>query len=450
MSAATEIAQVELAAIVGAARVVADPAACAAFAVDGQAPQYVVYPTSPDEVAAVLRCAAARDLAVIPCRNATKLGVGNPPRRYDVALSLKDLNRVWHYEPADLTITAEPGMKLGDFQHFVARDGLWLPLDPPGGARASLGGIVATNAAGPLRLAYGAPRDIVLGMKIATTEGKIVKTGGRVVKNVTGYDVGKLLIGSYGTLGVIVEISFKLFPLPPQRATFVIAAGTLGVARDLRQRILQSPLSPARMVLLDRCAAQQAGATAAEHTWTGPEIWLEVMGSARLIERCRRELGELAGPAGAYARGVDAASAENVWARATNFHPWVADAARSAVIVKATMPDSALEELVSRAEQEAEAESAEIAVFAQLGVGIVHLCILTQLGAPALLGLIQRLRASAEGLGGALIVEHCPPEIKQHIDVWGEAGDSLELMKKLKAVWDPQGILAPGRFLGRL
>ena len=450
MSPATEIAQAELAAIVGAARVVADPAACAAFAVDGQAPQCVVYPTSPGEVAAVLRCASARDLAVIPCRNATKLGVGNPPRRYDVALSLKDLNRVWHYEPADLTITVEPGMKLGDFQHFVARDGLWLPLDPPGGARATLGGIVATNAAGPLRLSFGAPRDIVLGMKIATTEGKVVKTGGRVVKNVAGYDVGKLLIGSYGTLGVIVEISLKLFPLPAERATLVIAAGTLGVARDLRQRILQSPLSPARMVLLDRRAAQQATASVAERTSMGPEIWLEVAGSARLIERCRRELGELTGPAGTNAQGVDAASAEEVWARATDLHAWAADAAPSAVILKATLPDSALEEFVSRAEQEADAESAEIAAFAQLGVGIVHLCILSELGVPTLLGLIQRLRAAAEALGGVLIVERCPPAIKKQIDVWGGAGDSLELMKKVKAVWDPKGILSPGRYVGRL
>ena len=450
MSPATAIAQTELATIVGAARVVTDSATCAAFVVDGQTPQFVVYPTSSDEVAAVLHCASARDLAVIPCRNATKLGVGNPPRRYDLALSLKDLNRVWHYEPADLTITVEPGMKLGDFQHFVARDGLWLPLDPPGGARATLGGTVATNAAGPLRLSFGAPRDIVLGMKIATTEGKVIKTGGRVVKNVAGYDVGKLLIGSHGTLGVIVEISLKLFPLPPQRATFVIAAGTLVVARDLRQRILQSALSPARMVLLDRRAAQQAAASVAERTSTGLEIWLEVAGSARLIERCRRELGELAGPAGATAQAVDATSAENLWARATDLHALVADTVPGAVILKATLPDSTLEEFVSRAEQEAEAERAEIAAFAQLGVGIVHLCILSELGVPTLLGLIQRLRAAAEALGGVLIVERCPPAVKKQIDVWGGAGDSLELMKKVKAVWDPKGILSPGRYVGRL
>ncbi len=151
-------------------------------------------------------------------------------------------------------------MKLADFQHFVGRRGLWLPLDPAGGSRASIGGILATNSAGPLRLRYGAPRDMVLGMKIATTEGKVIKAGGRVVKNVAGYDLVRLLTGSYGTLGVIIEATFKLFPLPPERATFVFATRTLEIARNLRQRILHSPLEPLRMMLLDAKASTLARA----------------------------------------------------------------------------------------------------------------------------------------------------------------------------------------------
>src|SRR5438874_271420 len=146
-------------------------------------PSHLATQASPKEVAAVLQCAADHELAVLPCRNLTKIGIGHPPRRYDVALSLKEMNRVWYYEPADLVISVEPGMKLGDFQHFVGRHRLWLPLDPAGGARASLGGILAASSSGPLRSAYGTPRDMVLGMKIATTEGNVIKTGGRVGKN---------------------------------------------------------------------------------------------------------------------------------------------------------------------------------------------------------------------------------------------------------------------------
>ncbi len=186
MSLAVESIRAELASIVGESRVVSDPVVCGSAAVDGVAPEVVIYPPSALQVAEVLKWAADHDLAVIPFRNGTKLGIGNPPRRYDLALSLKDLNQVWHYEPADLTVSVEPGIKLGDFQHFLARHRLWLPLDPAGGPRASIGGILAANSSGPLRLRYGTLRDMILGMKIATTEGKLIKTGGRVVKNVAG------------------------------------------------------------------------------------------------------------------------------------------------------------------------------------------------------------------------------------------------------------------------
>ena len=139
----------------------------------------------------MLHYASEHHLAVIPRGNGTKISMGNPPRRYDVALSLAELNRIIHYEPADLTISVESGMNFGEIQNLAGRSGLWLPLDPRGGAESSIGGIIAANAAGPLRQGFGGPRDMVLGLKIATTDGKVVKTGGRVVKNVAGYDLGK-------------------------------------------------------------------------------------------------------------------------------------------------------------------------------------------------------------------------------------------------------------------
>lgn len=451
MTTALQSAEAEFASLVGASRVVSDPASCAALGVDGQVPRYVVYPPSAEQVAAVLRCAAEHDLAVIPCRNATKLGVGNPPRRYDVALSLKEMNRVWHYEPADLTVTAEPGLKLGDFQHFVSRQGLWLPLDPPGGGRASLGGIVATNASGPLRLHYGAPRDMVLGMKIATTEGKVIKTGGRVVKNVAGYDIAKLLIGSYGSLGVIVETSFKLFPLPAERATFVLSPGTLGVARDLRRRILHSALSPLRLALLDAVATKLAlAATPLATEREAPELWVEVGGSARVIERCGREVEEHGKAAGAALHRPEPEAAEMAWNRISDFRSWLSEAFPGVAILKAALPESTMEEFLSRAQQEVENDNVQLASFSQLGVGTVHLCLLKEETATGLIALIRRLRSAAEEFGGALVVEQCHWDIKTRVDVWGSTGDDFPIMTKLKAAWDPKGILSPGRFVGGL
>jgi glycolate oxidase FAD binding subunit len=451
VTAAIESAQAALASIVGPAKVVTEPAACATLSVDGRTPQCIVYPASGEQVAAVLRCAAEHEWAVIPCRNGTKLGIGNPPRRYDIALSLKDMNRVWHYEPDDLTVTAEAGMKFGDFQHFVGRQGLWLPLDPPGGPRASLGGTVATNACGPLRLAFGAPRDMVLGMKIATTDGKVIKTGGRVVKNVAGYDIAKLMIGSYGTLGVIVEASFKLFPLPAERQTFVIAAGTLGIARDLRRSILASPLAPLRVLLLDAGAsARMREGSPAEREKPEPEISLEVGGSPRVIDRCARELEELAKATGARVSRLGSEEAGSFWSRATDVRPWVGRESARPVVLKAALPDSAGEEFLSRAEQEAASDKMRAAGFYQGGVGIVQLVLLGADSEKALVALIGRLRAAAQDLGGVLMVEDAPLEIKTRVDVWGTAGDDFAVMKRMKALWDPKGILSPGRFVGGL
>lgn len=436
----SELAQ--FAGIVGEEHVTPDPQACAALAIDGIAPKCVVYPGSEDEVAAVLKRAAERELAVVPCRNSTKLTIGNPPRRYDLALSLKEMNRVWRYEPADLTISVEAGMKFGDFQRFVGRNRLWLPLDPPGGAKASIGGILATNASGPLRLAYGAPRDMALGLRVATTEGRVVKTGGHVVKNVAGYDLTRLLIGSYGTLGVIVEASFKLYPLPLARSTFVLGVGFLGSVGELRRAIQHSPLTPMRLVMLNAEAALLARGE--RPAGDRREVWIEVGGSDRVIGRYRDELGGMAKQAGATFREEPASTAEPLWAKIADFHSTL-PAGASHVTLRAVLPPARTEEFLTRAE----AQSGNVAEFAQAGTGVVHLCLLEP-PADRLHSVLERLRALAIALGGWLVIEKCPAEIKGKIDVWGAPGDDFGVMRKLKQAWDPKGILSPGRFVGGL
>lgn len=421
----------------------------AAASIDDQTPQMVVYPSSAEQVAGVLGYASERGLAVIPYRNGTKLATGNPPRRYDIALSLKNLNRVWHYEPADLTVSVEPGMKFGDFQRFVGRDKLWLPLHPAGGGQASIGGIVATNSTGSYRGHYGAPRDMVLGMRIATTEGKLVKTGGRVVKNVAGYDLGKLLIGSYGTLGVIVEINFKLFPLPLERATFALALESLDAAREFRRQILCSPLDPLQMVLLNHEARNLVyGGALAANDGREFEIWIEAVGSKRVVERYARSLEEMSRAAGASMAALEAEIAERAWARVADLGAVAAEKYPQAMVMKASLPISAGEDFAGRAQQAT--AGLRLAVVAEIGVGIVRVCVLDGPRDTAAADLVGKLRQSAEALGGSLVVERCPAETKKCLDVWGNAGDSFEVMRKLKEAWDPKGILSPGRFAGGL
>lgn len=427
-------------------RAVTDADACRAYAADGIAPRTVLFPQSAEAVAQSLKQAAEQGLAVIPCRNATKLQTGNIPLRYDVALCLKEMNAVWRCDPADLTATVEPGMKLGDFQHMLARHGLWLPLDPPGGMKSSLGGIVAANAAGPLRLKYGAPRDFVLGMKIATTSGKIIKAGGAVVKNVAGYDLCRLLTGSWGTLGVIVEISIKLFPLPAGKRSWRAPVVGVDAARDLRRKILDSPLSPARMVLLDPGAA----AVVSEDESGNWETWIEFYGSECVLRRSDSLLRELGPSAGAAFHSLEAADAEAGWNRITGFAPILPRRDSDAVVLRASLPIAASEEFAQQVSAEMNKTRTRCACLCQNGLGIVHAWLTPETLSTGLTTSIERLRQRAIERGGALVIERCPAEMKRDIDVWGPPGSDFDLMRKLKQLWDPAEILSPGRFVGRL
>jgi len=446
MTLAVDSLRADLSAMLDSTSVASDAAVLAALAVDDKVPATAVAPTTAEQVAPVLQYASEHHQGLIARGNGTKLSMGAPPRQYDIALSLREMKRVTHYEPADLTISVEAGMTFGEFQTLVGQNGLWLPLDPRGGPDATMGGIIAANAAGPLRQAFGGPRDMVLGLKIATTDGKIAKTGGRVVKNVAGYDLGKLLTGSFGTLGVIVEASLKLFPKPPERATFVMRAGTLGIARELRRGILRSPLDPMRLVLLDSGAVALLESSAPSDVQAGAELWVEVGGSHRVIERCMLELKHAAFAVGATLARRE--GAEEAWGKVSNLALWLQTKYRDVTVLKAALPLAASEEFLSYAEQEAEAERVRLAGFAQVGVGVVHLCLLQETMGANVTGLVLRLRRSANGLQGSLVVEHCPLDLKNQLDVWGSDGDDLPIMRKMKSAWDPEGVLAPGRFLG--
>src|SRR4051812_47178313 len=173
------------------------------------------------EVSQVVREANESNQVVIPRGGGTRMGLGFPPTAADVLLHTTNLDRVVDYEPADLTLTIEAGATLEEVQELLRPEGQFLALDPPLASQSTLGGIIASNASGPLRLAYGSARDLVIGTRVVNADGISTKAGGRVVKNVAGYDLNKLYIGSLGTVGIVVELSFKLWPLPHAEATLL-------------------------------------------------------------------------------------------------------------------------------------------------------------------------------------------------------------------------------------
>lgn len=409
--------------------------ATAGYAVDGLAPQVVVRPGSIQQVAEVMRLAQEAGAAVIPWGGGTMMHLGNPPARYDIALVLSELGAIVEHEPADLTATVQAGCTLAGLQSHLAKAGQFLALDPPLEERASIGGILAANASGPSRHAYGAARDLVIGMKVVTADGRLTKAGGKVVKNVAGYDLCKLYIGSLGTLGIIVEATFKLWPLPKAQAMaclpFPDGEGACRYAAELQRR----GLALRAVELLGASAAQRAGLeTDAPYLLA---LWLA--GTPAAVDRSLTEVQALA-----RTMGTGLSCAEH------NEERWAAIRCLVAadgleLLCKASLFPSKLPSLLAAIESRGEKPS----LLARPTLGLAYLGWAEIADA---VGVLAQWRHTVVSLGGTLVVEACPPELKQGIDVFGDASQRSDfgLMQRMKEQFDPKSFLNPGRYLGRL
>src|SRR5437016_9424452 len=235
----------ELAAIVGESYVCQEQ-----IEVNGVIPAITVLPASAEEIAAVLRLAWERELVVVPAGGCTRQQAGGIPERIDVLLRTERLNQVLQYDPGDLTIGAGAGLRFAEMQRQLGEHQQWIPLDPPHAKAATIGGLLATASFGPLKQGFGSLRDFCIGIHFVLPEGKMGKGGGNVVKNVAGYDLMKLMIGSYGSLAVITRANFKVFPKPRQTRTFACSFGSLEEALQFRTRIFRSPLTPMCMEII--------------------------------------------------------------------------------------------------------------------------------------------------------------------------------------------------------
>src|SRR5260370_10647305 len=232
-----------------------DPAALQSYAVDGLLPRLVVSPANAQEIGSALKLANQHGLTTLARGGGSRMHLGAIPEPFDVLIETGKLTRLLEHEAPDLTCQVEAGMTLADLQTQLATKGQWLPLDPPGTAQTTIGGILASNASGPKRLRYGTARDLVIGLQVVQASGDIARSGGRVVKNVAGYDLNKLYVGSLGTLGVIVEANFKLQPIPANERTLLL---TFSHSQGIMHTVLtiqSSLLTPSAMELVDHGAA---------------------------------------------------------------------------------------------------------------------------------------------------------------------------------------------------
>jgi glycolate oxidase FAD binding subunit len=404
----------DLAAIVGTDHV---RDAGAEDAIDGVTPRWVVEPASGEEASRVLQLAHQAGLAVAPRGAGTKMQLGNLPARLDLILSTRRLNRVLEHAAGDLVARLEAGVRLTDAQEIFGRAGQWLAIDPPEPG-ATIGGIIAANASGPHRLRFGTMRDLLIGLTYVLSDGTIARAGGKVVKNVAGYDLGKLFTGSLGTLGLLGEVIVRLHPVPAARR-IVLVTGLTDLSGAV-QAILHSPLVPSAIEL--RGGKLESLAVLFEGVEPG------VIAQAETAAGLLRPFGETRVSADYAAEWQPTPRLPTGWSRLKiSVLPAQLNAVRAA-IMNSVAGDTGAN------------------IHGHAGNGILYLDIGSD--PPTQITCITALRERAVAHGGSLVVTAAPLEVKQAVDGWGDAGTALTLMRRVKERFDPDGIMNPGRFVG--
>jgi glycolate oxidase FAD binding subunit len=369
----------------------------------------LIEPKSPEELAQALADSAAAGRTIQLGGAMSKASMAGPVHAADVSVSTVSMNRVLQYEPADLTISVEAGIRWADLTALLAANKQMIPLDPPFTDSATAGGVVAANTSGPRRRLYGTARDVIIGMKFATLQGKLVSSGGMVVKNVAGLDMAKLMIGSFGTLAAIAVVNFKLAPAPIATRTFILSHKTLQEAITTRDRIVQGVLQPSALDLVNPPAAERLGLS-------GYCLLLQAGGSEAVMERYTREL------AGAEIRDDD-----QIWSRVREFTPdWLRDHAQGAVVRLSTTLQGVSDAI----------QGANGPVVARAGNGVVYVYY------------SEASQARVDNRKGA--IEFAPPEAKQSLMLWPDPGSDFPVMQKIKQLFDPQALLNRGRLYGRI
>ena len=430
--------------IVGPAHVLIG-ADCAPYIVDGRAPEAVVLPASKEEVAAVLVVAGEAQMPVIPWGGGTKMGIGAPPQRVGLVLALKRLARLLEHEPGDLTATVQAGMTLGALQRELGARGQWLSLDPAHADEATLGGIVSSNAAGPRRHLYGACRDLVIGLSVVTATGALVKGGGKVVKNVAGYDLPKLFVGAFGTLGVVVEVTVKLRPRPDTDRMVVARFASLKEAGSAARAVMGSDLLPSALDLVD-------GETLRALDLGGPDgaaLLIGVDGIAEQVHWQCAEVERMLRLQGLVdARVLDADARDAAW-RARGSLGRSAFPETAAVMKWVVLP-AQVADVMEQGMGVAQRAGLPVAMAAHAGVGFIEAVLAGGAGADAarVSDVLTEWRALVRAVGGQALVESAPLAIKERVPVWDDPGPALRIMQRIKSQLDPAGLLNPGRFVG--
>ncbi len=379
-------------------------------------------PRTPEELAEALHGAASRNRTIALAGNQTKRGMAGPVAAADESITTAGLRRVLQYEPHDLTVSVEAGLPWCEFSGLLAQNRQMVPLDPPFASGGTVGGVVAANLSGPRRRLYGTARDLVIGMRFATLEGKLVQSGGMVVKNVAGLDMAKLMIGSFGTLAAIAVVNFKLVPMPEAERSFLVPFESAAAAIAARDKILAGALQPAAIDLLN----PEAGATLGRRAWL---LAIRTGGNRDAVERGEKEIAQMED-------GVALEESRHavLWSHVEEFTPRYLKQHPDGAVVRASC---------TLKEVEAVMGSFPGPALARAGSGVCY----GYFEAPE--GAAQWL-AKAATRGWKAVIEFAPEARKELLDLWPSPGGDFEIMRRIKNLFDPANVLNRGRLYRRI
>ena len=409
-------------------------------------PSSIEHPTTLDEISNALCKSNDKGQSVIPWGGGTRITIGNIPTSYDTALDLSEFKGDIEHEPGDMTVVANAGVTIGSLNALLGDQGQRLPFEGRNPAMATVGGSIASNASGHRKSSTGGIRDWVIGMQIVLADGTVTKSGGRVVKNVQGYEMHRLHTGAFGTLGVVSQVAFKLLPTPPEQQSVIAWFDDQDTAQDVGLSLVNGLFNPEAISLIHGPIAEQVITEAGEES-TAEETWVLIIrlgGGVRSIERQVNEVVGASGANGATGYAVLSDIAANAaWTTLENSesqsHTIIRMTARTSNALTASheIPISDLE------------KDKRISTICDLGFGAMTV-IADLTNDEEYLSFINSTLQTITKHGGLYLIEKCPVDVKQDMDVFSDVGNSIDLMRRIKNQYDPNGTLNPGRFVGKI
>lgn len=471
-----------LAETIGREHVKTDDDTLTQYAIDQKTPRAVIFPKDAGEISEVLKFANREKLAVVPWGSGSQIKMGNPPKQLDLVVCTKRLNHMIDVDTQNLTITVQAGVKFRDIQARLAtqedrcylpldelnvdaddvicsdrsNSGSFLPIDPPCSDKATIGGIIAANASGSRRLLYNLPRDVVLGVRFVTPRGDVPGSGGKTVKNVSGYDVSKLLVGSMGSLGIITEITFRLLPLPEKMQTVLLSFSSFENAVGFAKRLLSTKLIPAAVDVMNAEAIKQLDIpTTIDFAADRYVAAVALEAFAPAVDRMNAEIRQMARAAG-IGSVTDFTESDHLkfWLALSGLAAELDMNFSGFIRAKVNYRISAWKDIFAYAEKTLSTSNIAHTIQAHAGSGICYVnLLLDQPGNGSedqAVEFMDGLLEASRNAGGNTVIQSAPTGLKNRLKIWGETGSDFVAMKTLKENLDPNGVMCPGRFVGNL